>query len=78
MNAISIPAHFDGKQIRLDKAIALEPNTQLIVTVLPDDETERQEWFLSSARNLEDAYGDNEPEYPAELIQEANPDYEGK
>ena len=30
MNAISIPAHFDGERILLDKPVELELNTKLI------------------------------------------------
>lgn len=77
MDTMSIPAHFDGEQIRLDEPIQLEPNTRLLVTVLTD-ETERRAWFLSSARNLEEAYGEDEPEYSLDSILEANPDYEGR
>ncbi len=34
----TIAAHFDGKHILLDEAVELEPNTKLLVTVLPKDE----------------------------------------
>lgn len=77
MDAISIPVHFDGKQILLDEPIELEPSARLIVTVLPADEAERRDWFELSARNLAEAYSDDEPDYPLDSIQEANLDYEG-
>lgn len=35
MNAITLPAHFDGSQIQLDEPFEMEPDTKLIVTVLP-------------------------------------------
>ena len=30
----TIPAHFDGENIRLDVPVTLEPNTRLLVTIL--------------------------------------------
>jgi len=80
MNTITLPAHFDGEQIRLDEPFELEPGTRLIVTVLsnqqPDDEHEN--WLLLSVRGLEGAYDEDEVEYSLDLIKEANPDYEGR
>jgi len=71
----TIPAHFDGQHIRLDEAVELEPNTRLLVTVLPKDE-EGEEWRTLSAKRLEDAYSEDEQQYPLELIKESNPEYE--
>ncbi|HYN89525.1 MAG TPA: hypothetical protein VER55_13405 [Ardenticatenaceae bacterium] len=33
----TVPAHFDGTQIKLDVEIDLEPNTPLLVTILSED-----------------------------------------
>jgi hypothetical protein len=71
----TIAAHFDGKQILLDEPVELEPNTQLLVTVLPKD-VEREAWLNLSAKGLQGAYSDDEEEYSVELIKEANPEYE--
>jgi hypothetical protein len=30
----TIPAHFDGTQVRLDVDVEIEPNTRLLVTIL--------------------------------------------
>jgi len=73
----TIPAHFDGQHILLDEAVELEPNTKLLVTVLPKDE-ESGEWHALSAKRLEDAYGENEAEYSLELIKKSNPEYESR
>ena len=73
----TIPAHFDGQHILLDEAVELEPNTKLLVTVLPKDE-ESEEWRSLSAKRLEDAYGEDEEEYPADLIKKSNPEYESR
>ena len=35
MESVILRAHFDVKQIRLDDPFELEPDTELIVTVLP-------------------------------------------
>ena len=69
-------AHYDGQQIRVDEPFDLAPNTRLVVTVLPQEgegET-RDAWLRLSAEGLAAAYGDDEPEYTADLIKEANPD----
>jgi len=40
-NPISIPAHFDGERILLDEPVELARNARLMVTVLPDGDTDR-------------------------------------
>jgi hypothetical protein len=62
MSHVAIPAHFDGLQIRLDKAVNIEPG----------------DWTQLAMAGLENAYGENEPEYSLDLIIEANSDYERK
>jgi hypothetical protein len=78
MNARSIPAHFDGEHILLDETIELEPNTMLIVTVLPKHDSEREEWLYLSGKRLENAYEPDEEDYSLDLIKEVNPLYEGR
>lgn len=79
MPMITIPAHFDGKQIRLDEPFDLEPDTRLIVTILPRhmSDNEREEWLSLSVQGLEDGYGEDEPEYSTDLIKKVNPHYAG-
>ena len=77
METITLPAHFDGEQIRLDVPFELQPNTKLIVTVLPQQEAEHTDWLALSSQGLERAYGEQEPDYESALIKQANPDYEG-
>ena len=77
MKAITLPAHFDGEQIQLDEPYALEPETRLLVTVLPrEEEVEAKSWASLSARGLADAYGTEEPEYSLELLTQKNAEYE--
>jgi len=59
----SIPAHYDGQQVRLDEEVALAPNTRLIVTVLEDADVERDEFLRLAANGLARAYDENEVEY---------------
>ena len=65
MPAVTLKAHFDGKEIKLDEAYDLPPNAQLLVTVLsPTDlNQERADWFELSMQGLANAYGDDEPVY---------------
>jgi hypothetical protein len=76
----AVRAHFDGEKICLDEPCKLEPDTQLLVTVLPkgENEDDREGWLLASTRGLEAAYGDGEPDYSADLVKEPNPHYEGR
>ena len=78
METISVSAHFDGERIRLDEPIELEPDTRLIVTVLPKHNGEREAWLALSAGRLADAYSADEEGYPLDSIKEANPEYEGR
>jgi len=78
MDPISIPAHFDGHQILLDEPCEIEPNTRLIVTILPNHNSERESWLQLSANNFGRAYGNDEEEYSLDLIKDPNPDYEGR
>lgn len=79
MNTITLPAHFDGTQIRLDVPFPLKRNARLIVTILPETiaDAEQTTWQLLSAEGLSGAYGENEPEYTTDLIKEVNAAYAG-
>jgi hypothetical protein len=79
MEPVTLGAHFDGKQIRLDEPFELEPNTELIVTVVPHaSDEEREAWTRLALENLGRAYGDDEPEYSRDRIKEANAEYAGR
>jgi hypothetical protein len=75
----TLRAHFDGNQILLDEPFELEPNVELIITVLPKSaDEERENWARLSLGSLARAYGDDEPDYSLDLIKEPNPEYEGR
>ena len=76
MKTISVTAHFDGEHILLDEPLDLEPNEKLIVTILPEQDTEREVWHQLSKESLARAYADEE-EYSLDDIETPNPAYEG-
>jgi hypothetical protein len=70
MPAITLKAHFDGKQIVLDEPFELPSNTPLLVTLGSEAplDAERADWYALSKANLARAYGDDEPDYPISLL----------
>ncbi|MBI3599519.1 MAG: hypothetical protein HY097_02625 [Nitrospinae bacterium] len=80
MPIVTLPAHFDGERICLDEPFDLKPEAKLIVTILPKQEldNEHKDWLLLSGQRLENAYGENEPEYSSDLLKEVNPNYEAR
>jgi hypothetical protein len=77
MSHITVPAHYDGERIHLDKPVRLPINARLLVTVL-EEEDDHDLWLRFSAANLARAYGEDEPEYGLEDIKEPNPYYDGR
>src|SRR2546425_1180763 len=75
MDAVTLKAHYDGKHICLDDPYPLEPNTRLLVTVVPGDttEAERRAWLAASQASFARAYGENEPDYFGAVIRELPP-----
>jgi hypothetical protein len=70
METRALRAHFDGNQILLDEPFELEPNTELLVTILPKaSDEEREDWARLSLESLARVYSDDEPEYSLDLIQ---------
>jgi hypothetical protein len=79
MKAIALRAHFDGEHVQLDEPCQLPPDTPVLVIVGPEERgEERKDWAVAAGLLLESAYGEDEPEYPLDLIKEPNPDYEGR
>lgn len=76
MEAVTLHAHFDGKQIVLDDPYELQPDARLLVTVIHVPPAERNRWLKLSSQGLAAAYGDEEPDYPLTLVKEPNPTYE--
>lgn len=76
MHTLSLRAHFDGERILFDEPFEMEPNTQLLITILREKDDERLSWLRVSAKRLEAAYGDDEPDYTLSSVRESNPRYE--
>ena len=75
MEIISLSAHFDGQFIQLDQPYNLDPNTKLLVTIVPSLE-ERENWLHLSQEQLNRAYSQDD-DYSIEVIKVANPIYAG-
>ncbi len=76
MQPLSLSGYFDGQQIHLDEPPPLQPNTRLIITILPLPDPADQ-WPQLAAQSLAAAYDPEEEEYPLTSIKRTNPDYEG-
>ena len=66
MATLTLKAHFDGQQIRLDEPFDLPKDAELLVTILPADvalDDERRSWYELSQQSLARCYGGDEPEY---------------
>ncbi|WP_254565923.1 hypothetical protein [Oscillatoria sp. HE19RPO] len=74
MKIVSLSAHFDGQSIQLDEPYPLEPNTQLIVTLIPKQISEQEAWFSLSHHHLNNAYSDKD-DYPVNAIKIPTPHY---
>ena len=79
MKTVALFAKFDGEHIRLEETYPLKRNVRLLVTILPDVETEdvafNEYWKGQGAEALSRAYGPNEPEYRLDMVREPNAEY---
>jgi len=67
----------DGKIQLIDSLSIPEGTTVLITPIVLDEDTEnRDDWDYVSLKNLNECYGNNEPEYTLESIIEYNDNYE--
>ena len=67
----------DATHLELAQPIHVPPGDKLVVSLseFRDVDAERVAWLAAAAHSLSAAYGDAEPEYSAELVQEPNPEY---
>jgi hypothetical protein len=63
MPLLCIPAHYDGKHVKLDEDVRLKPDTKLLVTVLEPGEPDREAFLRFSQNSLSRAYEEDEVEY---------------
>ena len=59
------------------KPINIAPGSTVMITIEPaEGVTEEQEWYLLYSQNLDEAYGEDEPDYSLEKIKIPNPEYQ--
>lgn len=53
----TVPAHFDGQEIKLDVPVTLQPNARLLVVILdqPPD-SDQQAWVEAAMKAAEPAF----------------------
>ena len=52
----TVPAHFDGKEIRLDAPITLKPNARLLITILEPVSDEHDKLVQAAMLSSEQAF----------------------
>jgi hypothetical protein len=63
------------------KSMSEQQLTEILHLIRSIKDTEREtldNWYNLSMQGLNEAYGENEPEYTLDNIKELNPNYEGK
>lgn len=65
----------DAVHLVLQEPINLEPGVRVKVSIWRTTDEEGPEWTNASLQALNAAYGEDEPEYEADLIKEPNPVY---
>jgi hypothetical protein len=79
---MTVRAHFDGHQVQLDEPITLRADTELLVTILPqeresDFEAERSEWNEFALASFARLYDDEPDIYTSDMIKIRNPKFRG-
>jgi hypothetical protein len=52
----TVPAHYDGKEIKFDVPFSLEPNTRLLITILDQSEDTHQLLVQAAMASSEAAF----------------------
>jgi len=72
MNSVHLAVVKDG-QIQLIDPLSLSEGTKVLISPLDNIS---DDWEFFSLQNLNQCYGDNEPEYSLDSIKEYNDNYE--
>lgn len=69
----------DATHLELHEPIPATQGQHVVLSVSEPGEIEddREAWLALSAEDLARAYEDDEPEYPATLVKEPNPQHQG-
>jgi len=66
----------DSRHLQLKQPIQLPPGSTVMITIEPaGGEFDSRGWYSLSAQGLELSYGEDEPEYSANMIKEPNSEY---
>lgn len=67
----------DSRHLKLKKPTKIAPGSTVMITIEPAESVaEEQEWYLLSSQSLEEAYGEDEPDYSLDKIKILNPEYQ--
>jgi hypothetical protein len=67
----------DSRHLKLKRPIPIAPGSTVMIAIQSAEGiAEEEEWYLLSSQAFGEVYGDNEPDYPAELIKTPNPEYQ--
>jgi hypothetical protein len=67
----------DSHHLKLTKPIKIAPGSTVLITIEPSEGVaEAGEWYLLSSQGLENAFGEDEPEYSIKEIKVHNPEYQ--
>lgn len=73
MSSLTLRGHFKGDRVILDEPVELEPNTRLLITVLPEGtDVREEEWLRLSESTLNAAYDEDEPSYGVDNLRKIN------
>jgi len=69
----------DSTHLELARPIDAPPGGTVVVSVADPagNENDVAEWMPVALQGLALSYGESEPDYPAGMVKEANPEYEG-
>ncbi len=67
----------DSHHLKLKKPINLAPGSMVMISIEPaEGVAEEQGWYILSSQSLEEAYGEDEPDYSLDMIKVPNPEYQ--
>ena len=63
MQMTSVSARFDGERVQFDERISIKPNARLLVTILEETDSERDDFLALAAASFADSFDNQEVEY---------------
>ena len=70
----------DSRHLKLKEPTSIAPGSTVMISIEPAENvssvSESNGWYLVSSQSLEEAYSEDEPDYPLEMIKVPNPEYQ--